>query len=1133
MHLPFRRAPPSPTPRQITPLNPLPHYGLNAVKTSKYNLLTMLPFAVFEQFRRLSNFYFLIVAAVSFIPDISPSSPVTTTLPLLVVVGFGLARDVWEDLNRRRDDAAVNSAPILVYRTPETKKGKDITTDVHTSKFFGRHSELQADRHAIVEAKRLMVGDVVLVKRDQPLPADILLMYASEGNTSCYVSTANLDGESNLKRKLVPNKLQGRNELKVEGVEIVVPPPTDELYVFEGVLRGDGDREEPLGSDSLLLRGCILRNTEYIYGLVVYNGRDTKLARNMREPPSKLGGIERMMNRVVVGLFIILSVVTVIVAVLAGVWQGRRGKDQWYMGDFRNLSGLETGFRSLGTFLILFHTFVPVSLFVTLEFVRIIQGLFIEADVRMRSKGVGVTAKSNNLNESLGYVEHVFSDKTGTLTENVMEFVACSAGGRIYDERERKGAVRSAVINDENGMRELVRAMALAHDVVPFTTEQVEDETYESGATSEKGSAVKFQGESPDEVALVQAAFEGGMDLATRDLGEYLLREVDFPGLRAYKLLAKLEFTSDRKRMSTVLRCPDGRVRIFSKGADSVMSGLLESGAELSRLAEDTDRFSREGLRTLVYASRIVSEDEYERWASEFAEAAIAMSNRAEKVAKVAAAIEQRLEFLGVTAVEDKLQPNVPSTIKFLRDAGLRLWVLTGDKRETAENIGYSSQLLDWGMNVVHIDCKSLEELKGRFEKVLSDGGGDTATRPHRRSHSGVASDNIIASITLRSSQWGEIREMALIIDGKSLSLVAGEELEQLFLEVAGMCKTVICARVTPLQKATIVKLIRKYEHSHTLAIGDGGNDVSMIQEAHIGVGIKGKEGTQAARAADYSMAEFQHLRRLIACHGRFSYIRTAGVINLSFYKNLFFSLTQIYFQFFCFASGTTLHDQWIVTAWNSILTLLPPFLYGLFERDLEESTVLRFPSVYQSNRNNRLFSMRTVLEYIIAYSLWHGSVLFFMTFFYFGRVYPIVFPSGHDAGFYLTGLAVSTIAVPVALSKFLLSSHLWAWPVLVGSGVSFALLWALIPVFVNLAHEVELEGVLPKLFSSPTYHLLWPIVFVCAFIPDFLVIMLRMNRKSNVVGQLQRFESMQSDKRLKFRKWFQVNRTGNNLQDI
>jgi len=254
-------------------------------------------------------------------------------------------------------------------------------------------------------------------------------------------------------------------------------------------------------------------------------------------------------------------------------------------------------------------------------------------------------------------------------------------------------------------------------------------------------------------------------------------------------------------------------------------------------------------------------------------------------------------------------------------------------------------------------------------------------------------------------------------------------------------------------------------------------------------------------------MGEFQHLARLLAVHGRYSYLRTAGVINLSFYKNIFFSFTQILFQFFCFASGTTFHDQWVVTAWNSAITLLPPFLYGIFERDLEDSTLLRFPSVYKSNWNNRLFSMRTVLEYTIAYSIWHGLVVFFATFFFFGNVERINFTSGQDGGFYLTGLAATTMAVPIALAKFLLSSHSWTSITILGSVVSFALLWALIPVFVTLAHELELEGVLSKLFSSPNYHLVWPLVFATAFIPDFLVIARRFFRHANLVGKLQVME--------------------------
>lgn len=1132
MPLPFRRAAPPPAPRTVSPAVRLDAYPSNAVKTSKYTLLNMLPYAVFEQFRRLSNFYFLIVAAVSFVPNVSPTSPVTTTLPLLVVVGFGLARDVWEDMSRRRDDAAVNARPVVVVRPrgPLAEGARPVTAAPEPADFFARHRSLDPAAHIVLPARALAVGDVALIPRDTPFPADMLLLAAPPAQPVCYISTANLDGESNLKRRPVPDPLRRTAEKRPfpDDMEVVAPPPTDELYEFDGVLRLPSADPAPLRAENLLLRGSILRNTSYVYALVLYNGEDTKLARNMRDPPSKLGGVERMMNRVVVGLFSILAVVTIIVAIIAGVWQSQHGEGQWYMGEEALISGSSVAFRSLGTFLILFHTFVPVSLFVTLEFVRIIQGLFINADVHMRSKGIAVRSKANNLNETLGYVEHIFSDKTGTLTENVMRFVACTAGEKVFDERRKTGSVARAVRNGNVALMNLVRAMALSHDVVPSSAGAAAESIEQTDASS---GGDDFQGESPDEVALVLAAFEAGMQLRERRPGSYVLKEEGIDDLQEYMLLGRLEFTSERKRMSTVVRCPDGKVRIFTKGADVVMIDLMESGTEFTAMDRATDSFAKDGLRTLVFGSRVIPEEEYKKWALSYAEANTAIEDRGKKEARVAELIEQNLQYLGVTAVEDKLQENVPGTITFLREAGIRLWVLTGDKRETAENIGYSSQLLDQDMTVHHIDVDSAVELEERLSRILDEAdssadilgafvAGNRASeedqrpvRGHHRQTGSTASENLVAALTLQSRKRGSERPMAVIIDGSSLSYAKGEQLEELFLQVATMCKTVICARVTPLQKATVVQMVRKYEHSLTLAIGDGGNDVSMIQEAHIGIGIKGKEGSQAARAADYSMGEFQHLRRLLAVHGRFSYIRTAGVINLSFYKNIFFSTTQICFQFFCFASGTTLHDQWIVTAWNSILTLFPPFLYGIFERDLEERTVLQFPSVYKTNRNNRLFSMRTVLEFTIAYSVWHALVVFFMTYFFFGRLQPIVFQSGKDAGFYLTGLAVSVMAVPTALAKFLISSHLWNAVVLAGSALSFALLWALIPIFVHLAHEFELEGVLPMLFSSPTFHFLWPIVFVTAFIPDFLVLASRVMRKDNLVGQLQMMEAREASK--------------------
>eukprot|EP00178_Gracilaria_changii_P024373 TRINITY_DN733_c0_g2_i1.p1 TRINITY_DN733_c0_g2~~TRINITY_DN733_c0_g2_i1.p1 ORF type:complete len:1259 (+),score=191.16 TRINITY_DN733_c0_g2_i1:1156-4932(+) len=1093
-----------------------PHFGHNAVKSAKYNWFNMLPKAIYEQFRRLSNFYFLIVAIISFIPDISPTSPITTTLPLLVVIGFGLARDVYEDLRRKRADYAINSAPVIIQKRSTRPQPSNISTVAHSAQvhhLLQHYPAIPKSQLTCIQSQHLYVGDVVLVTEGSAFPADLILLKSSDPTGVCYVSTANLDGESNLKRRLIPpnlhSQLSSAEQLQSLPLTVVTAPPTPELYTVQGSVSCQNSHSYPLDTSNMLLRGSILRNTDFIYALVVYNGEQTKVALNMRNPPSKLGGIERMMNRVVIGLFAMLMLLTIVTSILAGVLQRRYGLGQWYMRENRLLSGQTVSLRSIGTYVILYHTFVPVSLFVTLEFVRLIQGLFISFDPKMYTGKVSVEAKANNLNETLGYVQHIFSDKTGTLTENVMRFVACHTNHESYDLRNDANSLQHGVQSNASSVNQLVRAMALSHDVVPRQRD------------ASAPSRSHYYGESPDEVALVQAAADAGVVLINRTLSEFVIQEHGNANSESYELLAELEFSSDRKRMSTILRCPDGAIRMFSKGADSVMIRLLKAQSDVDDLLAATERFSMDGLRTLVYGGREIPRSEYDEWAPKFAEASNAIEDRTSKKARVASLIERRLDLYGVTAVEDKLQRKVPETIRFFREAGIRIWVLTGDKLETAENIGYSSHLLSNEMRVFRIQASSQSELLSVLEDITQElyPGPASKYRPaHRRSLSGESIetfteqhtriDHILDSLTLRPHELMPERPIALIVDGTSLSFIDDEEMERRFLRVASVCKSVICARVTPIQKAQTVQLVQRHENCVTLAIGDGGNDVSMIQEAQIGVGIKGKEGMQAARAADYSMGEFRHLARLLAIHGRFSYIRTAGVINLSFYKNIFFSATQFLFQFFCFSSGTTIHNQWIVTMWNSALTLAPPFLYGIFERDLEESTVLRFPKVYSSNGNNRLFNFKSVLEFTTAYSVWHALVLFFLTFFFFGQTTKIVFSNGHDAGLFLTGLAISTMAVCIALFKFLLSSHLWTGIVLAGILLSFAGMWALIPAFVAVFHERELEGVLPKLWSSGLYHLLWPIVFVTAFLPDFLVILIRMRRKGSLVTRLQQYEA-------------------------
>lgn len=1127
-----------------SPDNSVASFPNNSLRTAKYTALDWLPKALYEQFKRLANFYFLIVACVSFIPGISPNLPIANVFPLLVVVGFGFARDLYEDARRALSDRSTNAAPqVIVARnlrvsktgsglsSPTSGGGRadagadaaggtaiDINDDGDPWAKSLRKNNLNADWHRTVRSRDIAVGDIVYVKKGEVFPADMVLLHSSEEGGVAYVSTANLDGESNLKRQVVAGPLVDMDnvyDISQAYGSLTAKAPDLALHKFEGSLSLENKDPAPLDSSNLLLRGSILRNTAYIYGMAVYTGYDTKVALNMRHPPSKMGQTEVKLNQVVLFLFGNLSVLIAICAIASGVLQSRYGEGQWYMGDLRNAEGVRVGLRGLGTFLILFSTYIPVSLFVTLEFVRVVQGVFMTYDAKMKTKGQAVAVRATNLNEVLGQIEFVLSDKTGTLTENIMRYIACSAGGHMYSVRKRSSGKKPTMDREVDARNPhvvaLLRAMALCHSVVPEPPEEPETPApAPKGRRAAKRSAdmaaddgvmpgaepvgegdfedtendkPEYQGQSPDEVALVTSARTYGVELVDRTLDSMIINE--FGVTSTYEALAELEFNSDRKRMSMLFRCPDGKIRMYTKGADTIMMPLLNQSTNFEVVQHHIDEFAKDGLRTLVYASKELNENEFNSWFQSFNEARNSITNREERVSELSAQIEQDLDYLAVTAVEDKLQDRVPETIKFLREAGIGLWVLTGDKRETAENIGYSANLLDRKMNVIHVKAPTSDDLKKSLDDIQRD----------------------YVDPMIEKGSTDDFPELAIIIDGASLAHALSDHAEA-FLNVSKFCKTIICCRVTPLQKALVVRMVRQ-DKKLTLAIGDGGNDVSMIQEAHIGIGLFGKEGTQAARAGDYALSEFKHLQRLLAIHGRYSYIRTAGMINLSFYKNILFTLTQVLFQIFDFVSGTTWQNQWIASAFNVVVTAASPFLFGVYERDLEESTLLKFPQVYQSNRGGSLFSLKSVAEYTLLYGVWHCFCVFFGVFFGLGYL-TSPFSSGQDGGMTFASLGSAVIIVVISLVKFAFHSHNLNWLVLFALGLSFLVFFSLIPLSITILNEYPLEGLLTALFTSPAFYLTAVGAFVAAYIVDMGVLVARQVRnraQTDHVAILQRWE--------------------------
>lgn len=327
----------------------------------------------------------------------------------------------------------------------------------------------------------------------------------------------------------------------------------------------------------------------------------------------------------------------------------------------------------------------------------------------------------------------------------------------------------------------------------------------------------------------------------------------------------------------------DGRYSFQGDDRDEFVDEALvaNDAVVFERCFQHINDFATEGLRTLMYGFRYVEEDEYKEWRKIYLDASTSLNNRPEMIEKASAMVERDLELAGATAIEDKLQDGVPEAIDKLRRAQIKLWMLTGDKRETAINIGHSCRLIKDYSTVV----------------ILHNELGDVGQR--------------IAAATLEMNNE-TVAHSVVVVDGQTLSqITASEPLRKLFLSLAMLVDTVICCRASPAQKASLVSSIRhKVKNAVTLAIGDGANDIAMIQEAHVGIGITGKEGLQAARTSDYSIAQFRFLTKLLLVHGRWNYNRTCKYTLGTFWKEMLFYLTQALYQRWAGYTGTSLYES-------------------------------------------------------------------------------------------------------------------------------------------------------------------------------------------------------------------------------
>jgi phospholipid-transporting ATPase len=953
----------------------------NEVHTSKYTWYTFVPLNLYEQFHNRANVYFLFVAVLQMVPSIS----ITSGRPLLLMpLGFvllvGAARDLFEDEKRKAADRAENEREVLQFSN-------------------------ESGALSTIKWRTVRPGHILRIRRGELVPADAVLIGSSAPHNGCAVETANLDGETDHKPKATAlpqaSSWEAAKEYRLE-----FEPPSADLYEFKGAFLKEGDPRVGVGINSLLLRGCTLQQVDWADCLVCYCGHETRVYKNQQRARFKASQLDTEMNAVIMVIFVVQLLLCTAFGISYALWEKQHFNELWYLmpgsDDENHHAGLVlSAVEKALTWLLQLNNMVPISLMVMMTTVKFLQGKLLQCDNACFDAARGKPAEVHTCQvlESLGQVTHIFSDKTGTLTCNQMVYKACAIDGEVYgvsdkanaSEENLSGAPRSHV--DFAGraalLRDLEKAIAagdksrqaiLANFLLCQAlchTVSIQGDSPDDARPS--GAPPIYVASSPDELALVWAAYDVGLAYQGQ-----LVKTISLE-IREDKLLAPLaaacgsdsttmsskplevellevcEFDNVRKRMTVVVRYPNGRKMMLMKGADSSVLPSLTPNQQQQSEAQ-LDQFATTGLRTLCLAYRELSEAEHAAWSAEYAAAMASISeDKAEKVYDLACKLETApgLVLLGVTAIEDRLQDGVPQTLEFIRHAGITVWVLTGDKLETAISVGRSCRLLTKRMTNTQLSTWS----------DVTD-----ALMNHESGRTG-ASDR---AITITGAALGEI-------------LRSDPNLKRRFYSMARGCKTVICCRVSPKQKADVVEIVKELHELEagqkpvTLAIGDGANDVAMIMAAHVGVGLSGKEGAQAARTADFAMGQFQFLRRLIFVHGRESYRRNSILVSYNFYKNMVLCLPPAFICPFMAFSGQPFYEQVLYQFYNVAFTFWPCVFFALFDRPVQNLKELEQDvEWYTPALQKQFFGLVVFIRWIVA-AILQGAFIPWVAFLAFG----------------------------------------------------------------------------------------------------------------------------------------------------
>ncbi|KAF2652438.1 phospholipid-translocating P-type ATPase-like protein [Lophiostoma macrostomum CBS 122681] len=1004
----------------------------NAVSNAKYTPWSFLPRTLYNEFSFFINMYFLLVALSQIIPALRIGYLSTYIAPLAFVISVTLGKEALDDIARRRRDAEANSEGYTVLKFEENSVGNGVAPGKSSDRKRrakkrrngGRLTDIEDEEAAVSTTKglstanfwevvkpsrSLKVGDVVKLGKDQRVPADMVILKSysqdstppvsaksgagdnsptlvdgetnapdvpfdnpAKNNSSAgagasgeaFIRTDQLDGETDWKLRLTSPLTQNLNVGEYTRLRVIAGKPDKKVNEFYGTVELQPKRQRnydpheeeesstaqeqsaPLSIDNTVWANTVLASSCNVLAVVVYTGPQTRQALSTSPSRSKTGLLEYEINALTKFLCVFTLTLSFVLVAMAKfrVIEGR----EWYVSMFR--------------FLILFSTIVPVGLRVNLDMGKTVYAWFIEHDQSI----AGTVVRTSTIPEDLGRIEYLLSDKTGTLTQNEMEMKKIHVGTVSYAGEamdEVSSYVRqcfstpageapslftpsSAYVAPSTSatrtrreigsrVRDVVLALALCHNVTPTTEE-------------ENGEMVTaYQASSPDEIAIVRWTEMVGLKLFQRDRESMTLQSCETGNVVVrVRILNVFPFTSEGKRMGIVVKFyhgpqsspsdEDGEIWFYQKGADTVMTTIVAANDWLD---EETANMAREGLRTLVVGRKKLSAQTYQDFSTKHAQASLALHNRDNALADVVKEyLEHDLELLGVTGVEDKLQKDVKPSLELLRNAGIKIWMLTGDKVETARCVAVSSKLVSRGQYVHTISKMKRKDLAHDSLDFLR---GKT--------------------------------DACLLIDGESLALMLTHYREQ-FISIAVLLPAVVACRCSPTQKADVAKLIREYTKKRVCCIGDGGNDVSMIQAADVGVGIVGKEGRQASLAADFSIEQFCYLVKLLVWHGRNSYKRSAKLSQFVIHRGLIISICQTVYSIASSLEPKALYRDWLLVGYSTVYTMAPVFSLVL-DRDVDESVANLYPELYAELKSGRSLSYKSFFIWVLV-SIYQGSMI-------------------------------------------------------------------------------------------------------------------------------------------------------------